>query len=77
MSAKARRAPARNHRSNAFVGLFQAVREGAFIGSFDPAGATGDATLAANPYLKSIFGYPADVPEEQVAPFAPDRFWRW
>lgn len=54
--------------------LFETVREGAFIGTLDAAGVTGCATIAANPYLKSIFGYPADTPEERVDPFAPDRF---
>jgi PAS domain S-box-containing protein len=69
------RAPARDPRANAFAHLFGAVREGVFIGLLtiaddDAAG----ATLAANAYLKTIFGYTADAPDADVAPFAPDRF---
>ena len=74
MSARARRPPARSHRSNAFARLFEEVRQGAFVGFVDPAGATGGATHAVNLHLKSIFGYPGDTPEERVDPFAPDRF---
>jgi two-component system NtrC family sensor kinase len=74
VSARTRRSPARSDRSTALARLFDAVREGAFIGLLDPTGTTGCATLAANPYLKSIFGYPADTPEERIDPFAPDRF---
>ena len=51
------------------------MREGVFIGSFESvADAAPVATLAANPHLKSIFGYAADTPEAAVDPFAPDRF---
>jgi len=32
------------------------------------------ATLAANPYLKAIFGYTSDAADADVAPFAPARF---
>ena len=51
------------------------VHEGVFIGSLAAAtdGAS-DATVAANPHLKQMFGYAADTPEENVAPFAPARF---
>jgi two-component system NtrC family sensor kinase len=54
--------------------LFEAVREGVFIGSVPAAGSTAGATIAANPHLKALLGYPADTAEAQVAPFAPDRF---
>jgi len=50
------------------------VREGIFIGSVSPADAAGGATVAANPYLKVIFGYAAGTPEAEVMPFAADRF---
>ena len=72
MSARANQPKARQ-RATAFAHLFEAVREGAFIGTLDLAGVAG-TTLAANPYLKSIFGYPADTPEDRVEPFSPDRF---
>jgi two-component system NtrC family sensor kinase len=74
VSARARRPAARRDRAGAFARLFEAVREGVFIGSVDLADATGGATVAANPYLKSMFGYAADAPEASVAPLAPDRF---
>jgi two-component system NtrC family sensor kinase len=46
-----------------------------FIGSLPAAAADGTGvTIAANPHLKAIFGYPDDVPEDQVAPFALERF---
>ena len=67
--------PARGHRANAFARLFEAVHEGVFIGSLtDGDGERGGTTLAANPHLKLIFGYPDDAPEAEVTPFAPGRF---
>jgi two-component system NtrC family sensor kinase len=72
VSARARRPTARTGRPSAFARLFESIRQGAFVGSLNPAG-TG-ATVAANPHLKSIFGYPADTPEDRLDPFAPDRF---
>ncbi|OFW01405.1 MAG: hypothetical protein A3I61_18235 [Acidobacteria bacterium RIFCSPLOWO2_02_FULL_68_18] len=53
--------------------MFEAVREGVFIGSVHLETAEG-GTVAANPYLKAMFGYPPDAPEAGVSPFAPDRF---
>jgi two-component system NtrC family sensor kinase len=64
----------RRDRAGAYARLFEAVREGAFIGTVNLADATADATVAANPYLKAMFGYPPDTPDARVAPFAPDRF---
>jgi two-component system NtrC family sensor kinase len=61
-------------RAAAFARLFEGVREGVFIGSVDGTDAEGDGVIAANPYLKAIFGYAAGTPEARVAPFAPDRF---
>ena len=74
VSARARRPTPRNRRPSAFAGLFESIREGAFVGSFDPAGAAGSATVAANAHLRSIFGYPTDTPEDRLDPFAADRF---
>ena len=53
--------------------LFEAVREGVFIGSVGREG-TGGETLAANPCLRAMFGYDAATPDAAIAPFAPDRF---
>ena len=75
MSPRPTRAPARDQRANAFAHLFEAVREGVFIGLLTTADdGAADATLAANAYLKAIFGYTADAPDAGVAPFASDRF---
>ena len=58
-----------------FARLFEAVREGVFIGTLDPtAEGPSGVTIAANPHLRSIFGYDVDTPEGDVAPFGPDRF---
>ena len=62
-------------RSDAFARLFAAVHEGVFIGTLAPSDArAGGVTLAANPHLKLIFGYPTETPEKEVTPFAVDRF---
>ena len=58
-------------RSEAFARLFDSVHEGAYIGLIDRRRST---TLTANPYLRLIFGYAADTPDENVRPFDPDRF---
>ena len=75
MALKSPRKPSRDQRATALARLFEAVREGVFIGRLDPTveGADG-VTIAANPHLKSIFGYGVDTPEGDVAPFGPDRF---
>jgi signal transduction histidine kinase len=59
------------NRAAAFARLFEAVHEGVFIGTIGPDDST---TLAANPYLKLMFGYAVDAPEADVRPFDPDRF---
>lgn len=58
-------------RAAAFARLFEAVHEGVYIGTLKPESST---TIAANPHLKLIFGYPADAPDQLVRPFDPDRF---
>ena len=50
---------------------FQAVREGVYIGAL---GAASTSTLAANPHLKTIFGYPLETAESLVQPFDSARF---
>jgi len=62
-------------RADAFKRLFEAVHEGVFIGTLPPIGSRrSGVTLAANPHLKLIFGYPPETKEKDVVPFAPDRF---
>jgi PAS domain S-box-containing protein len=61
------------HRANAFARLFEAVREGVYIGTLSIR-SDDSVTTAANPHLKLIFGYPADVSEQDVAPFAATHF---
>ena len=54
-----------------FARLFEAVHEGVYIGTIDDVSAD---TVSANPYLKLMFGYPPDAPEEEVRPFEVERF---
>jgi signal transduction histidine kinase len=58
-------------RAAAFARLFEAVHEGAYIGTIGP---DATSTIAANPHLKLIFGYAGDAPESDVRPFDRDRF---
>jgi signal transduction histidine kinase len=58
-------------RGAAFARLFEAVHEGVYIGTI---GADVTATIAANAYLKLIFGYDSEAPEADVRPFDRDRF---
>ena len=51
--------------------VFQAVREGVYVGTFAAASTT---TLSANPHLKTIFGYPLETAESLVQPFDISRF---
>jgi PAS domain S-box-containing protein len=54
-------------RAAAFARLFEVVHEGVFIGTLE-------TTLAANPHLRLIFGYPPETPDAGVSPFHADRF---
>ncbi len=58
-------------RAEAFARLFEVVHEGVYVGRLT---ARDSETLAANPFLRLVFGYPADTPDTQLRPFAPDRF---
>ena len=60
-----------DERSLVFARLFQSVREGLYAGTL---GANSTSTVAANPHLKQIFGYPPDAAESVVLPFDPSRF---
>lgn len=51
--------------------LFEVIREGIYVGTL---GAESGSTLAANPHLKLMFGYPAECNDQDVRPFDPDRF---
>ncbi|MDP2389574.1 MAG: ATP-binding protein, partial [Acidobacteriota bacterium] len=51
--------------------VFQAVPEGVYVGTLRAAST---ATLAANPHLKVIFGYPPETAETLVQPFDSSRF---
>src|SRR5499427_868345 len=63
--------PPVERRAAAFARLFEAVHEGVYIGTIGPDQTT---TIAANPYLKLIFGYASETSEADVRPFDPDRF---
>jgi signal transduction histidine kinase/CheY-like chemotaxis protein len=58
-------------RAAAFARLFEAVHEGVYIGLVDAATTT---TLAANPHLKLLLGFPPDTFERDVRPFDAGRF---
>jgi len=64
-----------DHRAHAFARLFEALREGVFIGTLAPRdeGAPG-TTLAVNPRLKLMLGWSAEASDSDVIPFAADRF---
>jgi two-component system cell cycle sensor histidine kinase/response regulator CckA len=58
-------------RAGAFLRLFDGVREGAYVGTLGPAGCR---TIAANQFLKHIFGFDPDTPDDEVDLLAVDRF---
>jgi signal transduction histidine kinase len=58
-------------RATVAVRFFEAAREGFYVGYLDAASS---ATLAANPYLRLVLGYPLEAAEHLVRPFDPDRF---
>jgi two-component system NtrC family sensor kinase len=60
-----------DRRAAAFARFFEAVHEGVYIGTI---GASTTTTIAANPHLKLIFGFPSETPEKNVRPFDLDRF---
>jgi signal transduction histidine kinase len=60
-----------DQRARAFARLFEALHEGVYIGTFGPEFT---ATIAANPHLKLVFGYPSEAAEDDVRPFERDRF---
>ena len=57
--------------AEAFARLFEAVHEGVFIGTIQ---GPETCTISANPYLKLMFGFAGDAPQDEVRPFEPDRF---
>ena len=64
-----------SHRqhADAFARLFEAVHEGVYIGAISTRGGA-STTTAANPHLKLMFGHVADARDEDVVPFADERF---
>lgn len=63
--------PVVDDRAAAFARLFEAVHEGVYIGMVHAATTT---TLAANPHLKLVLGYPPETFEREVRPFDVGRF---
>ena len=55
----------------AFARLFESVHEGVYIGILSSDAAR---TLSANPYLKLMFGFAVETPQDEVRPFEVDRF---
>jgi len=60
-----------DERTVAFARLFQSIREGVYVGTL---GLNSTSTLAANPHLKLIFGYPPEAADALVHPFDTPRF---
>ena len=58
-------------RAAALARLFEAVHEGVYIGTLGP---DRDVTIAANPQLKLMLGFPGETPERNLHPLAIDRF---
>jgi two-component system NtrC family sensor kinase len=58
-------------RAAALTRLFDSVHHGIYIG---PVGRDRAATIAANPSLKQMLGFPLDAPDSGVNPFDVDRF---
>jgi signal transduction histidine kinase len=54
-----------------FARLFESVHEGVYIGLVRDETCR---TFSANPYLKLIFGYASETPDEEVRPFEIERF---
>lgn len=70
-SHSARHQPGSGLTHEAFVELFDGLREGIYIGLVGP---DDTATLAANPHLRSLFGWAEDTPATDVRPLAAERF---
>ena len=60
-----------DNRGDAFARLFESVHEGIYIGLLGPRDTK---TLAANPYLRVMFGYAAGAGDADIRPFEPSRF---
>jgi C4-dicarboxylate-specific signal transduction histidine kinase len=58
-------------RADAFARLFEAVHEGVYIGEL---GAAKSTTFAANPHLRTMFGYEPEALDAQIQPFDAARF---
>ena len=56
---------------DALLRLFESVHEGIYLGSLRDGA---DATIAANPHLKLMFGHPPGAEPGAVRPLAPERF---
>jgi two-component system NtrC family sensor kinase len=57
--------------NDAFARLFEGLQEGIFIGLIGP---DETATLAANPHLRLIFGWPDETARADIRPLDPERF---
>ncbi|HEX5068914.1 MAG TPA: ATP-binding protein [Vicinamibacterales bacterium] len=57
--------------SSLLGGFFDDLPEGAYVGVIRR---TGTRTLALNPHLRLIFGWPASAPASEVRPFDAERF---
>ena len=70
-SRSSRGAKADSPPHDALDRLFETVHEGVYLGVI---GTSENLTIAANPHLKLMFGYPAEAAPADVQPFEPLRF---
>ena len=63
--------PSQPTRAESFTRLFEAVHEGVYVGLLGPHD---NVTVAANPFLRIMLGYPPGTPEASLRPFDSDRF---
>ena len=56
----------------ALVELFETAHEGIYLGTLPRQGE--GLTLAANPHLKLMFGFPPEVDDREIRPFDDERF---
>ena len=61
-------------RADTFARLFEAVHEGVFVGTLTPDPLTPGTTEAVNPFLKAMLGFAPGTADQDIAPFAAERF---
>jgi two-component system NtrC family sensor kinase len=71
VSPRAKQPPDASALGDTYARLFDALHEGVYVARLSDDRAD---TLAANPHLRLMFGWPADTPVADVRPLDPGRF---